>query len=255
MRLSWQKTTISWRLRTLPNFGEIDGSIGRYIFASWVPPEVFRSSDDGLTWDTLRIPPTVAQTGKLFSLCVSGTDLVTLTTRGLFVSSDSGETWAKTHADSWESRRTFLAANGKDIIAGADDDGFLRSSDCGLHWIIVDPGDLMDKYLVGVAIQGNRVYAVMEGKRGWHEEIPSRYLYRTDDDGKNWKVVSTGFVFVVPHGQDLFSLKWRRVGYSSDGGETWKDITDGLISELTSIAFSGNEIFIGTWEAVSGAGG
>src|SRR6266568_2882246 len=120
--------------------------------------------------------------------------------RGIFKTSDGGETWRKTLFVSdgvgamdvelqpgnpsvvyaWMSH---LERKPWTIISGGREGGFYKSTDGGEHFTKITaglPGELIGKGNIGVsAASPSRVYALIEAK-------PGGGLYRSDDAGQTW---------------------------------------------------------------------
>ncbi|MEO7085093.1 MAG: hypothetical protein ABI442_03180 [Gemmatimonadaceae bacterium] len=174
---------------------------------------VYKTTDGGATWSfsglydagqigSVRIHPTnpnvvwVAALGNAFKNNVE---------RGVFKSTDGGKTWRKTlylsdstgaidlelnpanpdivYAWMWHGQRQPWSIN-----SGAREGGFYKSTDAGEHFTKMTtglPNDLIGKGNIAVtAANPNRVYALIEAK-------PGSGLYRSEDAGESWKVVST----------------------------------------------------------------
>lgn len=167
--------------------------------------------------------------------------------RGVFRTTDGGQTWAKTlyagpssgasdlawnpsrpnvvFAGIWQYRRT-----GWSGASGGPLDGLYRSTDGGKTWSKLSGHGLPDGETgrVGVAVApGNpdRVYAIVESRQG--------LLWRSDDGGSNWHFVSAdsmldqrpfyySHVYVDPTNQDHLLAVSVHLAESRDGGRTWK---------------------------------
>ena len=184
---------------------------------------VYKSSDGGRSWrhcglgDTrhigkLRIHPSDPNTVYVAAL---GHAFGRNEQRGVFRSTDGGDTWQRVlyvsdkagavdlsvdesnprviYASIWEARRDFHT-----IQSGGEDSGIWRSMDGGDSWqnLTGNPGlprGVLGKIgLSASPAQAGRVYALIE-----HEDAG---MYRSDDYGDNWK-------FVAPN-HDITSRSW-----------------------------------------------
>jgi len=223
---------------------------------------VYRSTDGGETWDhvgffdsdaisKIRIHPTnpyvvfVASFGKYGAPSEE---------RGLFKSTDGGESWRKVlyrddmtgavdisidpenpdviYAALWEAFRKEYQ-----MSSGGPGSGLFKSTDGGETWTEVtrNPGMPQEGPIgrIGVSVSGgdsNRVYALVENDSGG--------LFRSDDAGATWTLVNDNrairqrafyytHVFADTQDPDVVYLENTTLFRSSDGGETTESINNG----------------------------
>jgi photosystem II stability/assembly factor-like uncharacterized protein len=215
---------------------------------------VYHSADGGKTWAHLGLTATsqIARVildprdPKRVLVAALGDPFRDSSERGIFRSTDGGQTWTKTLyagpsvgasdlavdpknpdvmlAGMWRFRRSSW-----NLASGGDDDGIYRSSDGGATWKRVSgnglPAGPVGRIALAFAPSDNkRVYALIESKDG--------LLWRSDDGGANWKLTSSNTlinerpfyysrIVVDPHDPDhLFSVSVL-LAESSNGGKTW----------------------------------
>jgi len=211
---------------------------------------VYKTTDGGESWDFaglydvgqiggVRIHPTnpdivwVAANGDIFK---PGPE------RGVYKTTDGGETWRKTLfvSDSTGAMDVELQPGNPDvvyawmnrierkpwtIISGSHEGGFYKSTDGGESWQNIRTGlpqDLIGKGNLAVtAAKPDRVYALVEAK-------PGGGFYRSDDYGESWEMVSDN--------QQLIGRPFYYTSLGSDptdantvygGAEGWFKTTDG----------------------------
>ena len=174
---------------------------------------VYKSTDAGQTWrhmglaDTrhigkIRVHPTDPNTVFVAAL---GHAFGPNSERGIYKSTDGGETWRQVlfksenaggidlsidpnnprivYASIWEARRSFW-----NMSSGGPDSGLYRSTDGGETWTeITGTGGLPEPIYGKVAVavspaQPGRVWALIE--------CAKNALYRSDDNGMSWQMVS-----------------------------------------------------------------
>ena len=170
--------------------------------------------------------------------------------RGVYVTSDGGRTWAKTLYAGPASGAADLAWNAKaphNVFAaiwqfrrepwiatsGGPADGLYRSRDGGRTWSKIRghgfPTDTLGR--IGVAVAPSdpkRVYAVIQSHQGT--------VWRSDDGGDTWRRVSSDtrpeqrpFYFshlaVDPRNRDRVVAVSMYLTVSKDGGRRWKHLT------------------------------
>jgi photosystem II stability/assembly factor-like uncharacterized protein len=214
---------------------------------------VYKTTDGGETWTFaglydvgqiggVRIHPTdpntvwVAANGDIFK---PGPH------RGVYKTTDGGETWEKTLfvSDSTGAMDVELQPGNPDvvyawmsrierkpwtIISGSYEGGFYKSTDGGESWQNIRTGlptELIGKGNLAVtAAKPDRVYALVEAK-------PGGGFYRSDDYGESWEMVSDN--------QSLIGRPFYYTSLGADptdantvygGAEGWFKTTDGGVS-------------------------
>ena len=228
----------------------VDGSYG---------DGVYRSTDAGKTWinvglqDTrhisrVRVHP---DNPDLVYVAALGHAFGPHPDRGVFRSTDGGETWDKVlttsneagaidlsmdpanprrlYAAAWRMRRRFW-----DIESGGPGSGLYRSTDGGDTWVDVSqnpgfPAGPLGR--IGVAVSPTmpgRVWATVEARE--------RGLYRSDDDGESWELLTDNrdlqgrpwyyqHVFADPVDPDTVWVLNYKLWRSIDGGRNFEEIS------------------------------
>src|SRR6266850_4570547 len=215
---------------------------------------MYKTTDGGQTWKfiglynagqigSVRIHPT---NPDIAWVSAQGDAFKSNSERGVFKTTDGGQTWHKVLSISdsvgamdlelqpgnprvvyaWMSR---LERKPWTIISGSRDGGFYKSSDGGEHFKKITnglPAELIGKANLAVtAAKPERVYALVEAK-------PGGGLYRSDDAGQTWALVnSQGAIiqrpfYYVALGADPTNAEVVYAGAegffkSTDGGKTF----------------------------------
>jgi len=221
---------------------------------------IYRSTDGGRTWKNMGLEKSehiseiivhpensdviwVAAQGPLWS---KGDE------RGLYKSTDGGETWKKTlgnaewtgvtdiavdphnpdrmYAATWDRHRTVAA-----YMGGGPGSGLHRSEDGGETWTELKrglPGVDMGKIGLAVSpIDPDIVYAAIELQQA------EGAVYRSDDRGASWTKMSDAVaggtgphyyqeLYASPHKKDLIYLCDVRIQVSDDGGRTFRRLNE-----------------------------
>jgi photosystem II stability/assembly factor-like uncharacterized protein len=218
---------------------------------------VYKTSDGGTTWSfsglydagqigAVRIHPT---NPNVVWVAAIGNAFKPNSERGVFKTTDGGKTWRKVlfvsdsvgaadvelnpanpdivYAWMWHGQRKPWT-----IISGAPNStgvGFYKSTDGGEHFTKMTgglPTELVGKANLAVtAANPNRIYALVEAK-------PGGGLYRSDDAGASWKLVSSNaqlitrpFYYVAlaadPTNADVVYGGAENFYKSTDGGANW----------------------------------
>ncbi|MBT5044460.1 MAG: glycosyl hydrolase, partial [Gemmatimonadales bacterium] len=223
---------------------------------------VYRSRDAGETWEhvgfsdshgisKIRIHPTnpdiiwVASFGKYSAESEE---------RGVFKSTDGGDTWERVlFANGWSGAIDIAVdRNNPDVLyaalwrafrkeftmsSGGEGSGMYKSTDGGDNWIEItrNPGMPQDGLVgrIGLAVSSansNRVYALFENDNGG--------LFRSDDAGATWEMVNDNrqirqrafyytHVYADHQDEDVVYLQNTGLYKSTDGGETYESISNG----------------------------
>ncbi len=218
---------------------------------------VYKSTDAGKTWqhvgleDTRTIGALIVhpQNPDIAYVAALGHVYGTNTERGVFRTTDGGETWEKVlykdektgaiditfvpsnprilFAALWEAHRTPWS-----LSSGGPGSGLYKSTDGGTTWKRLEgnglPKGIMGR--IGVSASGadpNRVWALIEAEQGG--------LYRSDDGGETWQLVNNDrsyrqrawyYTHVIADPRDRETVYVLNVGFhrSTDGGRTFSTI-------------------------------
>lgn len=249
---------------------------------------VYRSTDGGESWTFLGLED-AGQIGALeihpedpdrVYVAALGHPFGKNEQRGVFRSTDGGESWEKVHflSDSVGAADVELHPTDPSVVystmwrgerkpwtiisgcAAPCGDGIWRSDDGGDSWAKVLGGEDMPEELIGraeVAVTADdpdRVYALVEALE------PAEGLYRSDDRGETWRLVNDRgalmtrpFYFTTlaadPTDADVVYVGNVRYYGSTDGGETFErrsathaDVHDQWINpEDSRIMIQGND--------------
>lgn len=184
--------------------------------------------------------------------------------RGVYKSTDGGETWNKLlyvntktgcadlvmdptdpnilYASMWEFRRT-----GWGFESGGSNSALYKSTDAGATWKKIHSGFPSGKLgRLGIAVapsKPNVLYTVIEA-----EKDERKGLYRSDDAGESWKQLNNDFditvrpfyfsrIVVDPRDENVVVKGGLFGSISRDGGKTFKSL-GGMHSDIHDIAFS-----------------
>ena len=215
---------------------------------------VYKSTDAGKTWshmeleDTRHIAKVLVdpQNPNIVFVAALGHAYGPNLTRGVFRSDDGGTTWKKVlyrdehtgaidlvfdpnnshilFAALWDSQRTPWS-----LVSGGPGSGLYKSTDAGNTWKRLEGHGLPEGVLgrIGVSVSGadgNRVYAIIESKKGG--------IYRSDDAGDSWHLVNADHkftqrawyfhhIFADPKSADTLYVLNTSLYRSTDAGTTF----------------------------------
>ncbi len=222
----------SWSARGDSAFGGVYSLafMGSNMFAGTYEKGVWRSTDLGKSWAHAN-SGIAAQ--DVYGLAAMGTHLTAIGLGGIFLSNDSGSTWARTsNKYAFESSATPLAVGGSYMYA-ATVEGLVRSADSGATWIT-----LLDSMYWAVAADDSNVFASNDTG-----------FYRSTDNGTSWKMSSPNkFGLTYINGKNIFAGPARgndvTCYVSTDLGTSWIDLNQD--SRSTSLVVSGPNIIKGS---------
>ncbi len=223
---------------------------------------IYKSIDGGQTWEekglknserisSIEIHP---EDGNVLYVGVLGALWGDNEERGVFKSTNGGETWEKIlyinaatgcsdvimdpndpntlYAAMWEFRRTGWSFN-----SGGENSALYKSTDGGANWSKIHngfPSGTLGRIAVAVAPSNSEVlYAAIEA-----EQDEDKGLYRSDDGGANWEQLNKDFALVVrpfyfsrlvvdPRDENVVIKAGLFGSMSRDGGKTFRDFTPG----------------------------
>lgn len=208
--------------------------------------KLFRSYDNGITWDSIFY----AVDGSITSLCTKGDSSIFLGTwGGIHRSTDSAQTW--THVlDAFNSEvfnaivpnsEGTLFAGSTAFIGGSSPGGVYRSDDNGSTWALSN----LDYHFVS-SICINSYDEIFVGTRG-HFYTGGGRVFKSIDNGINWEIMYEHNLINTMNinTYDEIAIGCRSDGYpggifcSYDDGENWAEITNDLPSNfINEVKFS-----------------
>ena len=146
------------------------------IFAGTYAQGIFRSTDEGNAWTPVNNG--LSSTRAFRAIVVHGPDIFAGTRDGVFLSTNSGASWASVGFESPPVVNTLLFA-GTDLFAGTYYGAF-RLDDGGMDWIPVDSG-LAGNDVQALSVFGRTVFAGTDSG-----------VFATTDRGTHWTSISSG---------------------------------------------------------------
>lgn len=256
-----------------------------YIFAGTEINGIFRSSDNGATWERVNNGITNSQ---ISDIAVCGPNVFAATYNALFRSLDNGESWVKAgiHFDT-----TFIsfAVNGSTIFVTAKENVY-RSTDYGISWEVSFRCSNNFVHTVAFGLGGiflcydNKLYRSSDNGDTWDVVDSEFYANRfsvaqkdsllfaissgsgflsSADSGKTWVILDqnrnisiSDDIELVSIGDDLFTLAHNidtDIYRISDNGKTWTSIANGLPLDsygINTIAVNGTDLLVGTQRGI-----
>ncbi len=112
------------------------------------------TSNNGSNWTSANLG---LQNSEIRSIVISGNNIYTSTTMGLYISSNNGNSWSNIISGS---DIFALAVYGNNIFASpTNGQGIIFSSDSGISWNAMDTGFTTNNIISSIAIIGNNIFA------------------------------------------------------------------------------------------------
>jgi len=212
------------------------------IFAGTLAAGLYRSTDNGLTWELAQSGMTNAD---VYALAVNSSGQVYAGTNGgVFRSNDNGNSWVGLNSGLSDLRVRCLAIGpGGQLFAGTDGGGIFRSTNGGTTWQQIN-ANLTQLRIAALTVGTNGiVYAGTEGDGVW----------RSTNNGDSWLRYASGLA-----GTSVRSLTINQQGHifagtggifrSTDNGATWQSTIIGLTQAFVYSLVVGpdNYIYAGT---------
>ncbi len=234
-----------WLFGTTP---VTDLAIGRsgMIFAGTRGAGVYRSTDDGVTWQQMNNGLT---TVSVSSVAIDTSGAVYVGGYGsIFKTTDSGANWVRAAQGITDTRVNSIAsAADNTLFAGTSPAGVFRSTDSGTSWSQVNNG-LANTNVTSIASMSNGdIFAGTSGSG----------VYRSTDNGDSWSPTdatlsldSVTSLVVNTVGKLFAATTSAGVFCSADNGATWSRI-DSTESSVQTLAFDNSGYLLG---GTNGAG-
>ncbi len=223
---TWTDDSLADRIQSI-------ASEGNNIFAgSDYRDKIYRSTDNGITWDTTSIGlPPIGSQGPyevITSLYQDSSILFAGTPFGLFRSLDIGTSWTKVSSMQGLS----FIRSGDYLLAGTVTEGIVRSTDHGLHWISSNTG-LRAQQITSFASIGTHLFVGVSGKG----------IYRSDDSGTiflptNRGIDSQNVGQIIAADTMLFAFTSGILFVSSNLGDSWHSTHDSVFTPAVTIGSS-----------------
>jgi photosystem II stability/assembly factor-like uncharacterized protein len=198
------------------------------VFAGAWAGGVFRSTDDGRSWDTLNSGLSYP---SALSLAVDPTndDLYASSGQTIHRSTDSGATWETQDSTTFSSGAWKLRVNEQGLLFAApgSSDSLRRSSDRGKTWTTVHNGLPSGPVQDLQILPGGELYACMKGN----------WIFCSSNDGDLWTPLPKP---IGPQFLDADAISFGAGGEiyvgddgagflrSTDNGTSWDQVNDGL---------------------------
>ncbi len=239
------------------------GINGTTFFAGTNGSGVYRSTDQGRNWTEANngLP-----SGNFRQFTVVGNTLYagagdvydfsfdTLANRGVYRSSDNGQSWVAINAglpSGGSQGEAIFPLIGSFAVKGATlfamtDAGLFRLNENAANWVSIPSTGLPNRNAFAPRIVASGNSLVVSGGNG-----PGSGLYRSTDDGLTFtQSQSAGFIgSLVANGDDVYAGGHFGVGiyFSSDQGRTFKRLNNSLTNtDIAVLALSGTNLFAGT---------
>ncbi len=183
------------------------------------------------------------------AIAVAGGDLFAGTNVSVFVSSDSGKSWAQVPMSSCEPAVVSFAASGSSLLAGTDRLGLFVSANQGVNWSAVGVGlpSVSDYDIYVLSVSRGKIYAGTIGMG----------IFRATDSDTGWTDINLGLTNASVYAlactdSTVFAGTWAGVFRSTNDGVQWVSVNNGLIDEVGSprivyaLAEVGTNLFAGT---------
>jgi photosystem II stability/assembly factor-like uncharacterized protein len=207
---------------------------------------IFRSDNNGSRWIKIDSSQLLRHTHSLFAF--HGRLFAGTYTDGLFISTNSGNSWTLANTPIADSRIFCYTLNGRYLLAGSEGSGVFRSTDDGINWIRINQG--LHLNVSCVTINKGNLYAGTLGGG----------LFITTDNGATWtdlslrtcydfinSLVVTDTTIIVSNGGSNGNGPDGGVSISKDNGMSWTSISQNLPNpNVWGLAIFGGNLFAAT---------
>ncbi len=197
-----------------------------YVFCGTGPTGVFRSSNNGLTWDSAN---SGLANKKIWSITAQGNNVFAGTDSGLYRSTNNGENWSSIHQNIYNIFVFHLDCNEQYVFAGTIK-GLFRSSDHGITWDSINTGLPYNFGRINIdALIAHRDTLYVGVGTGTYS-IPR--VYKSYNNGNNWvPIIYSGIDSSTIYSLDVKDSivlcgTYKGVYISKNSGINWRKITE-----------------------------
>jgi len=211
-------------------------STGTNLFAGTANSGLYRSDDEGTTWEKLNL-----YSSNITSFIENGTDFFSGTSYGVYKSEDEGDTWVPSNNGMEFEQISSLnvISDGKAsnyLFAGTDSSGVFLSTDNGDIWNRINTG-LTDTLVHCLAVSGTNLYAGTESG-----------VFVTTNKGVSWIPAGTDLngihvnCMIVRNG-NIFAGTTNGVYISTNNGTSWTPVNTGM-TDLNILCLAANDTYL-----------
>ena len=223
------------------------GSYENKLFIATKDKGIFRSLDNGNTWEFVYLlPKNNCLNCPVQSILVNETYVFVLESwGGLFRSTNNGNTWSKLTNFGGE----FIKSFNEILYLGNSWGKLYQSTNNGDNWTVIRDFSLInpDTYITDIALHNS--YLFVSDAVG--------YIFRSSNGGVNWSLVldslgTLSFRNLVSSNSFLFTSEYyNKLLRTSDNGNTWEIANNGLTGVSTSsLKIFNSQLFITTTDGV-----
>lgn len=210
-----------------------------YIFAASWGNGVFRSSDNGSTWEEVNTGIT-----SYYVNAISASDQVLLvgTGSGLFRSTDDGASWNNVNngLSSTSDVISISILNNNLAFLGIELGGIYKSTNNGISWSYFNTGILSGEEACSFVSVGDTIIT----------STTSGHLYKSLSNASNWTQLSQALALVMTKsGNNLYARGYNNsmVYISTNNGTSWQNISGTLSNyEIFRVYVDGIKIYAST---------
>lgn len=197
-----------------------------YVFCGTSPTGVFRSSNSGLTWDSVN---SGLANKKVYAITAQGDYIFVGTDSGLYRSSNNGNNWSRIHQNIYNIFVFQLDCNEEYVFAGTIK-GLFRSSDQGTTWDSINTGLPYNFGRINIDALSAYSDTLYVGVGTGTYSIPR--VYKSYNNGNNWVPI----IYSGIDSSTIYSLEvkdsivlcgtYKGVYISRNSGINWRRIPE-----------------------------
>ena len=263
----WEEFLFTRNQPNIPDVGVekiFSGSDESEVFMAGIQG-VYRTYDDGDSWIDTNAGFVGAEVVDL-ATAADGTMYATTYSLGLFKSTDGGKNWsfASLGIENWYGMQLAAHPVDADVIYATFGGGVYRTDNAGKLWKAIGEQELCGRTNIGggschyhgIIVENESPYRVIVGSGGDQSALKGVGLKGSEDNGKSWRDSDDGFVrdihvsklIVDPNNSETFYATTQgsteytdKIGdgegvfKSTDRGESWKSINNGLDTLETNV--------------------
>jgi uncharacterized repeat protein (TIGR01451 family) len=193
---------------------------GNLLLSGFYTYEIFRSSDDGVSWQMLEIDSIQSFPGGTLYASSSGTLIACLYgLEHLYRSTDQGQNWQKIDDEDLFGVNGIVQLNDGTLISTGYNDKFVRSNDDGLSWQAFASNHVFTEILP-ICLSNGAIFGICNA------------LYQSTDGGETWQFSANSMDLTAPRQLEfisedsIFAMTDNGLWRTYNAGQNWTKLSD-----------------------------
>ncbi|WP_424987830.1 thrombospondin type 3 repeat-containing protein [Flagellimonas alvinocaridis] len=276
--ISWSFSSLGIKAQQISAFASND----TYIFTGTISNGVFRSDDNGASWEAISNGLESSNTKSIHDIVALDNEVIIGTSSGIYKSTDNGDSWTIKLNPGINQGPQNLAYDNGVLVTTASEDGVYISTDLGETWdLLPTTGLIIPQGFTSIEIQGENLFVSTNSGdlftsddlgQTWSNSPVYRYIYdvkyqngtiyiatanglwTSTDFGQSLKnfipLDNTSIQDIIVEGNTVYAASSYGFVVTEEGRENWYPAIDGMeITYTTRLFLKDDTFFLGTYSS------